>query len=360
MELKKKIAVLCDYRLMPERVGGMDRFFWLFDFECKALGHEIVWFFPNESHHEGYVNLSIIAANGKSVEQTFLEYGESFDVIFTHFLELCTTFYQQVKKQKLATKIIAVDHNPRPFTGYPLKKRIQKRVKGLLYSQYIDLFVGVSQYTVHEIIKDFGTHLERKSKVVYNGISYEQFQKRKDRNLQKPTFLVACHLRYSKGIQDLIAAVALLPQNILSDLKIDVYGEGPYKNELINLIQSNGLSHVFLLKGSIFNLNEVYCRYDYLIHPTHEETFCYSVIEGIMCNVPVITTVSPGGNVLNQIINDENGFLYKIKDVVTLSKIISQVFFGEKTITGNISLAIEKKFSIEQMVANYIGLIGGE
>ena len=33
-----------------------------------------------------------------------------------------------------------------------------------------------------------------------------------------------------------------------------------------------------------------------------------------------------------QIINDENGFLYKIKDVVTLSKIISQVFFGEKKI----------------------------
>ena len=357
MELKKKIAILCDYRLMPERVGGMDRFFWLFDAECKALGHEIVWFFPNESGHEGYTNLTIIAANDKSIEHTFLHHSQFFDVVYTHFLDLCTPFYQQIKKQKLATKIIAIDHNPRPFTGYPLKKRIQKRVKGLLYSRYIDLFVGVSQYTVHEIIKDFGSHLSKKSIVIYNGIEYQKFKKRTDRNLQKPTFLVACHLRYSKGIQDLIAAVALLPQSILADLKIDVYGEGDYQTILEGLIDHYKLHNNFVFKGSVPNLYAIYHQYDYLIHPTHEETFCYSVIEGMMCNVPVITTVSPGGNVLNQIINDENGFLYKIKDVVTLSKIISQVFFGEKKITGNISLAIEKKFSIKQMVANYVGLI---
>jgi L-malate glycosyltransferase len=99
MELKKKIAVLCDYRLMPERVGGMDRFFWLFDTECKARGHEVVWFFPNDLQNEGYSQLTIVAANGKSIEQTFLDYNQPFDVVFTHFLELCTPFYKTVKKK---------------------------------------------------------------------------------------------------------------------------------------------------------------------------------------------------------------------------------------------------------------------
>ena len=357
MELKKKIAVLCDYRLMPERVGGMDRFFWLFDAECKAQGHEVVWFFPNDSKHQGYSELSIVPTDGKSIEQTFLDYDQPFDVVFTHFLELCTPFYQEVKKQQLAKKIIAVDHNPRPFTGYPLKKRIQKRVKGLLYSRYIDLFVGVSQYTVHEIIKDFGSRLIKKSKVVYNGIAYEKFKKRTDRNLQSPTFLVACHLRYSKGIQDLIAAVALLPQPILSDLKIDVYGEGPYKNELIRLIRNKNLEQVFQIKGSVSNLYELYCNYDYLIHPSHEETFCYSVIESMISNVPVITTVSPGGNVLNQIENNDNGFLFEIKDILALSKTLNQVFLGEKKILGNINEKIEITFSIEKMVDNYLKLV---
>jgi L-malate glycosyltransferase len=355
MELKKKIAILCDYRLMPERVGGMDRFFWLFDAECKALGHEIVWFFPNESRHEGYTNLTIIAANDKSMEQTFLHHGQFYDVVFTHFLELCTPFYQQVKKQKLVTKIVAVDHNPRPFAGYPLKKRIQKRVKGLLYSRYIDLFVGVSQYTVHEIIKDFGSHLERKSKVVYNGIAYEQFQKRTDRNVQQPTFLVACHLRYSKGIQDLIEAVALLPQSILADLKIDVYGEGDYQTILESLIDHYKLHNNFVFKGSVPNLYAIYHQYDYLLQPTHMECFSLAILESLSANVPVITT--PVGGNEEVVKNGVNGYVLPVQDPKKWSELLIKLYLGEEKITTNTNDLIANEFSIEKMVSNYVKLI---
>lgn len=355
MELNKKIAVLCDYRLMPERVGGMDRFFWLFDAECKALGHEIVWFFPNESGHEGYTNLTIIAANDKSIEHTFLHHGQFYDVVFTHFLELCTPFYQQVKKQKLVTKIVAIDHNPRPFTGYPLKKRIQKRVKGLLYSRYIDLFVGVSQYTVHEIIKDFGSHLKRKSKVVYNGIAYEQFKKRTVRNLQKPTFLVACHLRYSKGIQDLIAAVALLPQSILSDLKIDVYGEGDYQTILEDLIDHYKLHDNFVFKGSVPNLYAIYHQYDYLLQPTHMECFSLAILESLSANVPVITT--PVGGNEEVVKNGVNGYILPVQNPEAWSELLTKLYLGEEKINTNTNDLIANEFSIEKMVSNYVKLI---
>lgn len=355
MELKKKIAVLCDYRLMPERVGGMDRFYWRFDAECKRLGHEVVWFFPNEERHEGYVNLTIIAANGKSIEQVFLDHKQTFDVVFTHFLELCTSFYQQVKKQKLVRKIVAVDHNPRPFAGYPLKKRIQKRVKGLLYSRYIDLFVGVSQYTVHEIIKDFGSHLKRKSKVVYNGIAYEQFKKRTDRNVQQPTFLVACHLRYSKGIQDLIAAVALLPQSILSDLKIDVYGEGDYQTILEDLIDHYKLHNNFVFKGSVPNLYAIYHQYDYLLQPTHMECFSLAILESLSANVPVITT--PVGGNEEVVKNGVNGYVLPVQDPKKWTELLIKLYLGEEKITTNTNDLIANEFSIENMVSNYVKLI---
>ena len=355
MSTKKKIAVLCDYRLMPERVGGMDRFFWLFDAECKALGHEIVWFFPNEADHEGYAHLNIIAANDKSIEHAFLNHSQFFDVVFTHFLELCTPFYKTVKKNKLANKIITVDHNPRPYEGYPLKKRIQKKVKGFLYSSYIDLFVGVSQYTVHEIIKDFGRHLSRKSKVVYNGIAYEKFKKRTDRNLQKPTFLVACHLRYSKGIQDLIAAVALLPQDILSDLKIDVYGEGEYQSILQDLVDQYHLHNNFVFKGSISNLYAIYHQYDYLLQPTHMECFSLAILESLSANVPVITT--PVGGNEEVIVTGVNGFILPVQNPEKWSELLMKLFSGEEKITANTSDLIATEFSIERMVANYVALI---
>lgn len=355
MSTKKKIAVLCDYRLMPERVGGMDRFFWLFDAECKALGHEIVWFFPNGNQHEGYSQFTIITANGKSIEQTFLDYNQPFDVIFTHFLELCTPFYKVVKAQKLASKIIAVDHNPRPFGGYPLKKRLQKRLKGFLYSRYIDLFVGVSQYTVNEILKDFGDHLSKKSIVIYNGIEYQKFKKRTDRNLQKPTFLVACHLRYSKGIQDLIQAVALLPESIRTNLKIDIYGEGDYQSKLEALIAHHHLQKYFAFKGSVANLYAIYYQYDYLLQPTHMECFSLAILESLSANVPVITT--PVGGNEEVITNGVNGYILPIENPKVWSDLIVQLYTGEIKISTDTSALIATDFSIGEMVNNYLKLL---
>lgn len=355
MELIKKIGVLCDYRLMPERVGGMDRFFWLFDAECKALGHEIIWFFPNIETYEGYANLSIIEAKGKSIEQTFLTYDHSFDLIFTHFLELCTPFYKAVKKQKLAAKIIAVDHNPRPLCGYPLKKRFQKKIKGFLYASSIDLFIGVSQYTVNEIYRDFGLHLKNRTKVIYNGIAYEKIKKRTSRSFQKPKFVVACHLRYSKGIQDLIKAVALLPKEIVSHIYIDVYGEGEYQSTLISLASKCHLQDHFIFKGSVANLYEVYYQYDYMLQPTHMECFSLAILESLSANVPVITT-PVGGN--QEVINNGiNGYILPVQNPKRWSELLIKMCLGEEKIAVNTSELIAQKFSLEKMTMQYLELI---
>jgi hypothetical protein len=176
MKIIKKIAVICNYRLMPERVGGMDRFFWLFDAACKQLGHEVVWFFPNTAQHGDYDKLTIIHAKEGDLESFFLSYCSKnqpqFDMVITHFLELCTSFFKEVKKTRVV-KVIAVDHNPRPLKGYSLKKRIEKRIKGILFSRYINLFIGVSNYTVTEVINDFGFHLKKKILTIYNGVVLE-------------------------------------------------------------------------------------------------------------------------------------------------------------------------------------------
>ena len=355
MKKKIEIAVLCDYRLMPERVGGMDRFFWLFDAECKTLGHEIVWFFPNNETHEDYYNLSIIDAKGKSIEQTFLAHEQSFDVVFTHFLELCTPFYKAVKKHKLATKIIVVDHNPRPFSGYPLKKRLQKRIKGFMYASFVDLFVGVSQYTVSEVFRDFGRHLENRTHVIYNGIAYQKFKKRTSRSLQKPTFVVACHLRHSKGIQDLIEAVALLPKEMVSHLCIDIYGEGEYQSTLELLISKHHLQDNFVFKGSVANLYEIYYHYDYMLQPTHMECFSLAILESLSANVPVITT--PVGGNEEVIVNGVNGYILPVQDPKAWSVLLKKIYTGEEKIATDTSSLIENEFSIEKMVKQYLELI---
>lgn len=352
----KKIAVICNYELLPERVGGMDYFFWLFDKKCKENNYQVDWFFPNKSTHEEYSNLNIYSSNYKNVENYFLENyaNDNYSHVFTHFIELCTPFFKKLKKISNAN-VIVVDHNPRPLLGYPLKKKIEKRIKGIFYSRYIDLFIGVSNYTVNEIIKDFGKSLKKKSITIYNGVIINDIKARKNRNISNPVFLVASHLRKSKGIQDLIDALYLLPLTVRDKIKIDVYGDGPYRNNLIAKVKEKKLEKAIIFKGSVSNLKEIYCNYDYMIQPTHMECFSLSILESLAANVPVITT-NVGGN-QEVISNAENGFIFKAKDSNALKTILEEVYVGNKTISISTRDLITNNFSLDKMVDNHFKLL---
>lgn len=360
MELKsKKIAILCDYALLPERIGGMDYFFWELDAKCKENNIQIDWFFPNMSNHGEYEKLTIFGSKNSTIESFFLDYCSrntpKYEVIITHFLELCTPFFKEIK-QLSNSKIIAIDHNPRPLKGYSLKKKIQKRVKGFLYSKYIDTFIGVSDYTKQELIKDFGFQIKDKTQVIYNGIALDDILVRHERNETKPRFLTASHLRESKGIQDLIQAVFVLPKIIKDKIVIDIYGDGPYRQQLQNQVQNLELQKCFNFKGSSANLKSIYCHYDYLIHPSYEETFCYSVVEALAANTTVITT-NEGGNVLGIITHSVNGFLFDAKNIKELSILISQIWYGNLKITDETRNYVENHFSLKKMVENHLALI---
>jgi len=358
MTKPKKIAVLCNYELLPERVGGMDYFFWEFDQKCKATNIQVDWFFPNGANHGAYKSMTIKYDPDKSIEDCFLENLSQTDTeythIITHFLELCTPFFYKVK-QLSKTKIIGVDHNPRPLEGYPVAKRLKKRIKGLIFSRYIDLFVGVSEYTINELLKDFGNHLKPKTKVIYNGINTLEIEARTTRSIVKPTFLVASHLRFSKGIQDLIQAVGLLPGSIKKEIKIDIFGDGPYKMQLLSLVKELKLEHCFDFKGSSAQLKSLYCLYDYMLQPTYMECFSLSILESLAANVPVITT-NVGGNE-EAITNNDNGFIFEARNIPQLTNLLQDVYLGNKKITADTRKLIEDHFTIDKMVVNYLKLL---
>ena len=354
----RTIAVLCNYELLPTRVGGMDYFFWQFDAKCKENNIQVDWFFPNKSSYGAYDKLAIFDSKGKAVESFFLDYcsqnNPQYEYVITHFIELCTPFFKKTK-QLYDVKIIVVDHNPRPLSGYSFGKKIKKRIKGILYSKYIDVFIGVSDYTKKELVKDFGFQIKNKTRVIHNGIALDNIQVRQKRNQIKPSFLTASHLRESKGIQDLIQAVFLLPEAIKNEIVIDVYGDGPYRKQLENQVASLAIERCFNFKGSSAMLKSIYCNYDYMLQPTHMECFSLSILESLAANVPVVTT-NVGGN--EEAITDSvNGYVFNVKDIYALTTILKAVYLGIKKIDLNTREDIEKHFSLKQMVDNHIQLL---
>lgn len=358
MVVNKKIAVLCNYELLPNRIGGMDYFFWLFDAKCKENNVQVDWYFPNSATFREYHKLNIIVSSFENVEQFFYEFNlnnnNKYSFVITHFVELCTPILKKIKKLG-NPKIIQIDHNPRPIEGYTFRKKIEKKVKGYLYSKNVHSFIGVSVYTVNEIIKDFGIHIAGKTRTIYNGVLINEIQERITRIQKKPTFLVASHLRESKGIQDLIEAVNILPEEIKAEIRIDVYGDGPFKNNLLEKVNFYKLNDSIIFKGSVNNLNQIYFLYDYLIHPTYMECFSLAILESLAANVPVITT-NVGGNE-EAIKHQENGFIFTPKDILKLSGYLERLYLGIDFIKGNTRNQIEENFSIENMVQNHFQLI---
>ena len=224
-----------------------------------------------------------------------------------------------------------------------------------MFSRYIDIFVGVSKYTVKEILKDFGPHLKSKTITIYNGVILDSIVSSETRNTIKPGFLVASHLRESKGIQDLIEAVYLLPLEIKEEIKISIYGDGPYKEQLTNKIEDYSLQNCFDFMGSKSNLNEIFSQYDYMLQPTHMECFSLSILESLAANVPVITT-NVGGNT-EVVSSDKNGYIFGAKNIQELKQIIEDVYLGNKKISINTRELIANSFSLSKMVENHFKLL---
>lgn len=356
--IKKNIAVICKYALRPDRIGGMDRFYVAFDAAVKNLGHDIEWFFVDVKSFDFYNDLKINSANGNAVEQCFLNKASSnkvkYDVVITHFIELCTPFYKSVKSLGI-DKIIAVDHNPRPLNGFPLKKRLKNKLKGILYSKYIDLFVGVSQYTVDNILRDYGSFLNNKTQCIYNGIDTSIYKSQSIKTSDKKRFIVVSHLRESKGIQDLLEAVRLMDSGLRQKFTIDIFGEGPLEDNFKEFTAQNNLSETIKFYGSSSDIPAFLCDYDYLLQPTYMECFSLSILESLSANVPVITT-TVGGN--PEIIRDgENGYLFSAKDILALSQIMTEIVEGKRAIEEETRNLIEEKYNLELMVQDHLKYI---
>lgn len=376
MTKNKKIAVVCNYALNPNRIGGMDRFYVAYDRKAAALGYEIDWYFLDYESFDFYSGLTIFSSNNQSVEAFFLKKINQehlkYDILVTHFLALCTSFFKNVKAKGIQQTIV-VDHNPRPLEGFPFSKILKNKIKGVLYSQYIDQFIGVSEYTRKHILKDYGFFLDKKTSVIYNGIDTSVFVKRTNNLKQNRVssfgslsfgegwdeenkFVVCSHLRHSKGIQDLIQAVSILEDDVKNQIQIDVYGEGPYEKELLKMTKDNNLEGIIHFRGGSSQLNELLSNYRYLLQPTYMECFSLSILESLAANVPVITT-TVGGN-LEIIKNNTNGFVFEPKDCQALAAILKNIVLGDLKIDKNVNLKIEKNFNLDKMVEEHIGLLG--
>ena len=89
-----------------------------------------------------------------------------------------------------------------------------------------------------------------------------------------------------------------------------IVGEGPYRRKIEELIHIYGLEKHFTLLGKKNNPYPYMKQADIYVQPSYVETFCYTIAEAKILNLPVVSTETLGAK--TQIINHYNGILTDI------------------------------------------------
>ena len=160
----------------------------------------------------------------------------------------------------------------------------------LVPNKNITTYIAISQCVKEGMLKLSNI---KNCVVCYNGVDFERIIEKEQYNdvsLQFRAVSVARLDTKIKGQDTIIEAVNLLPDDIKKIFTIDIYGDGPDKHLIEEMIKHYKLENEVHLQGNISNkkLLSTLKDYDLSIHPSRIEGFGLSAVESMGCGLPVI------------------------------------------------------------------------
>ncbi len=189
-----------------------------------------------------------------------------------------------------------------------------------LYEKDVDLFIAVSEATKQRLIEDAAIP-EEKIKILHNFVDLDQFdpektainrlEERRKRGICGADFVIGFAGRHveRKGCRELIRAIGELHDR--ENIKLLIAGDGPKKEEYMELVTELGLNQNIFFLGYIPDIRYLYSIIDCFVVPSHWEPLGIVALEAHAIGVPVIAA-DVGG--LNEVVSDtKTGLLFEPK-----------------------------------------------
>ena len=212
------------------------------------------------------------------------------------------------------------------------------------------LLAKISTYIMTQSKEDFNSALKYKFKskkdifFIGNGVDHEKFyppkmyekiNAKKKLNLRKNSFVISivARLVQEKGILELYEAVSELIEDFNEDIQLLVCGpllKSDYKRrvERETLVFKNKFQKNFIFTGYQENTLDIYHASDLFCLPSWREGMPKSIIEAMMCQIPVIATNIRGCREV--VDNNKTGILIEPKDSVELKDAIKKIITNKK------------------------------
>ncbi len=265
----------------------------------------------------------------KQLKKTIQE-GQ-YDVIHTH-TPIASALVRVACRRDKDIKVIYTAHGFHFYKGasllnwlfyYPVEKWL---------SRYTDVLITINKEDYERAKRSFkagrieyvpgvGVDVEK-----YGSVVVDRKAKRKELGLAEDDFVLVStgELNDNKNHKTVIHAVNRLNN---PSVKYLICGQGPLRNELLNLVQELGLEHQVMLLGYRTDVIEINHIADVFVFPSFREGLSVALMEAMACGLPVVCSDIRGNRDLVE--DGRGGFTVEPEDVAGFSKSIKLLLDDE-------------------------------
>lgn len=203
----------------------------------------------------------------------------------------------------------------------------------LILEQFHRLSKGIvvnSHYQAERMLF-FHPWMKKQLHVIYNGLDLNRFQPGLNRSKIPNTLLCVGSVSPVKNSLSLAHALAIYRSAYGMAPNVHWYGE-VYADSQSQLtyrqtqkyLEEQQLQDCWQWCGTVMNMEEIYPRYQVLIHPSYFEGLSNAIMEAMACGLPVLASnICENPRLIQE---QENGFLFEPDNPVGMAKVIHRFF----------------------------------
>ncbi|MCR4660466.1 MAG: glycosyltransferase family 4 protein [Clostridia bacterium] len=224
--------------------------------------------------------------NVRQVRKIFKQFKP--DIVNAHYLTGYGTTARLAKLKPLVLSAWGSD-----VFDFPNKSRINKWLlkKNVFYADAI----ASTSFTMANELKKLFPNYKKSITVTPFGIDIEKFTPYPKIDNNSIIIGIVKYLKPIYNIDLLIDAFTIIHKKF-NNTKLEIYGDGPLKNELIEQCKRNGILDCVNFHGLIPNdsVPKVINCMDIFVNCSLQESFGVAVLEAMACEKPVVVTTTPG------------------------------------------------------------------
>ncbi len=278
--------------------------------------------------------------------------NNKYDINYTHFI-IPSGILSLWAKNKFGLKYIITSHgsdvigyNPRFNKIYPVIAPLWKKiVRNAKLITTPSLFL---QKEIKKIIPEYNNF-----KVIPNGIDPNRIKP-----MEKEKMILLCsRLFVNKGVQDFLDGIKGLN---LKDWKVNIVGDGPYKEELIKKAKKNKVSDKVNFVGWLDNNSKEYKEYygkaSIFVCPSYFESFGMIVAEAMQAGCALLLSDI---DTFTQDFKDSGCFYFRKQDSLDLKNKLNNLINDSEKIkeVQKKSLKTSEKYYWRNIIQNHNDLL---